>query len=276
LTLQSVEKAFQHDEKTNFLIGIQGRTEMLNRLGDALKNHPNFFERDGIFRPGNMIDYLIMHKATTKDSTHINIETLWDVVINGFNEIWPPSRTSIDGVSLGDVWPCDTIKAEDASPDSTNHFVPFHKLSQWMTYSLMEPMSKILGATIDGAELLTGLPEYRNGGLLIDSGLLRLKPEENERGLAFYKQHSGGNVDEIVPMFPGEDPVVVEWRALIVSYADIIADRIRETLKLSKSQMSLAMVLEGGTWKAGRELAEMRRPNTKGPPIAIKSDGTLF
>lgn len=276
LTLESVEKAFQHDEKANFLVGVKGRTELLNRLGGALKNHPNFFEQSGTFRPGNMIDYLIKHQVPKGEGTHIDIETLWDVVINGFNEIWPPSRTSINGVFLGDVWPCDTIKAEDASPDSTNHFVPFHKLSQWMTYSLMEPITKIFGATIDRSELLTGLPEYRNGGLLVDTGLLQLKPEEKERGLAFYEQHSSGNTDEVVPMFTGDDPVVVEWRALIVAYADVIADLIRENLKLSKSQMPLAMVLEGGTWKAGRELAERQRPNTKGPPIAIMSDGTLF
>ena len=34
--------------------------------------------------------------------------------------------------------------------------VPFHKLSQWLTYSLMEPFQKILGCEIEGVEQMTG------------------------------------------------------------------------------------------------------------------------
>ena len=41
--------------------------------------------------------------------------------------------------------------------------------------------------------------------------------------------------------------------------------------------LTLAQVLEAGTWKAGRELAEVSRPNTKEPPIGLlASDGTVF
>ncbi len=31
-----------------------------------------------------------------------------------------------------------------------------------------------------------------------------------------------------------------------------------------------------GTWKAGREIAAKLRPDTKGPPIEVISDGTVF
>ena len=41
--------------------------------------------------------------------------------------------------------------------------VPFHKLTGWTTYSLLEPMEKILGWKFDGIDDMTGLPEYRNG-----------------------------------------------------------------------------------------------------------------
>jgi len=35
--------------------------------------------------------------------------------------------------------------------------VAFHKLSQWLTYSLLEPMQKILGWEIKGTEVMTGM-----------------------------------------------------------------------------------------------------------------------
>ena len=46
-----------------------------------------------------------------------------------------------------------------------DELVPFHKLTGWTTYSLVEPIEKILGWKFDGLEDMTGLPEYRNGAL---------------------------------------------------------------------------------------------------------------
>jgi len=39
--------------------------------------------------------------------------------------------------------------------------MPFHKLSQWLTYSLLEPF-EWAGVRIHRLDELTGLPEYRN------------------------------------------------------------------------------------------------------------------
>lgn len=55
----------------------------------------------------------------------------------GFDAMWPAGRTELDGKSMGDVW------EHSALPDDgtgSSQLVPFHKLSQWMTYSLMEPL----------------------------------------------------------------------------------------------------------------------------------------
>jgi hypothetical protein len=57
---------------------------------------------------------------------------------------------------------------------------------------------------------------------------------------------------------------------------DRIADAIREKLSLTPEQLTLAQVLEGATWKGGREIAKQKRPETGGPPIEIESDGTVF
>ena len=78
--------------------------------------------------------------------------------------IWP-SRLSLAGVALGDCWRHPAIRREDA----TNGLVPFHKLSQWLSYSLIEPLQEA-GIAVTEIDGLTGLPEYRNGGLFIDFG----------------------------------------------------------------------------------------------------------
>lgn len=96
--------------------------------------------------------------------TVIPIAALWHILITGLSAIWPP-RLSLAGVSLGDVWPCTSLK--NSLPKDTfeegDDLVPFHKLTGWTTYSLQEPMEKILGWKFDGIDDMTGLPEYRNG-----------------------------------------------------------------------------------------------------------------
>jgi hypothetical protein len=83
--------------------------------------------------------------------------------MEGLNSIWPDSRTSLAGVPLGDVWPCSVLNSSSTIATDGSDLVPFHKLTGWMTYSLMEPIEKILSWKFNGKEDLTGLAEYRNG-----------------------------------------------------------------------------------------------------------------
>jgi hypothetical protein len=276
INVQVLAKAFQHSE-TNPLAGIEGRAGLLIRLADAL-NHQDFFGVDA--RPGNMLDYLLSHPSTLASSVPIvPITTLWTVLMDGFASIWPPSRTKIDGLSIGDAWPCSALPRSPPA-NAWESIVPFHKLTQWLCYSIMVPMSKLMKIHFAGAELLTGLPEYRNGGLLIDLGLLTLKPADLERGLAAYRDNAqikGQPSMEVVPLFSADDDVVVEWRALTVGFLDDLLEEVNGQLGLlGEDQLTLAQMLEAGTWKGGREIAEVSRPNTKEPPIMIRSDGTVF
>ena len=108
------------------------------------------------------------------------------------------------------------------------------------------------------ADQLTGLAEYRNGGLFVDGGVLVPKHES-----VVTEAHG-----------PGSE-VIVEWRALTVALLDRLAERVRDQLGLDAQRFPLAKVLEGGTWHAGREIArELREDGT--PPIRIESDGTVF
>ena len=57
--------------------------------------------------------------------------------MEGLASVWPPSRTKVGGVSLGDVWECDALPTDQ--PNS--NLQPFHKLSQWLTYSIVDPLT---------------------------------------------------------------------------------------------------------------------------------------
>ena len=249
-TLESVGEAILSQtfqvNPSNPLIGINGRTSLLRRLGKAVNNQPNFFGNQA--RLGHLYDYFI---SQAYDQSLSAAEILRAVLIS-LNEIWP-SRTKLADTNLGDVWhhPAAT------SDNLTNGLVPFHKLSQWLSYSLLEPLQDA-GLQITDMDALTGLPEYRNGGLFIDLGVLQAKHDS-----VLNKQYT---VDS---------EVVVEWRALTVILLDKLAERIRAKLNLNSDMLPLAKVLEGGSWSAGRCIARERRPDGSSP-LKLLSDGTVF
>jgi len=249
----------------NPMVGLEGRASLLVNLSHALKSNPTFFGVEG--RPGNMIDFLESESIADGSSRCVPLAALWHVLVSGLAPIWPKDRTTIGGVALGDVWPCEAMQASGQTEG--DELVPFHKLTGWTTYSLVEPIEKILGWKFDGLEDMTGLPEYRNGGLLMDLGVITLKP------LAIPASYYP-SVSSPIPRLPPSHPAIVEWRALTVIELDRIAEQIRAKLNLSKEQLTLAQVLESATWKGGREIAKEKRPESGGPPIDIVSDGTVF
>ena len=172
--------------------------------------------------------------------------------MDGLGPIWPASRTTIAGVSLGDAWPCSSMPS-GAGHQAWENIVPFHKLTQWLAYSLMTPMSKLMHIHFAGAELLTGLPEYRNGGLLIDTGLLTLKAPDAAKGLQAYRDNAtlkGQPNVEVVPLFTADDDVIVEWRAVTVGFLDALLGEVNKQLGLDpRDGLTLAQMLEAGSWK---------------------------
>lgn len=235
VTSKLIEEYFQVNE-TNPLVGVEGRTNLLRNLGSALENKEIF--KDG--RPGNLIDYLISKYGNTIPATG-----LLRAVLDGLGPIWP-GRETLNGVNLGDAW-----------KHSKFGLIAFHKLSQWMSYSLVEPLLEA-GINVTGAEELTGLPEYRNGGLLLDSGVLTFK-----------------NSNDLEKVWGPESDLIIEWRALTVYLLDVIGAEVQKRLGKNPKEFPLAKVLEGGTWWAGRKIAALHRAGGT-PPLNIKSDGTVF
>ncbi|CEG58444.1 URC4/urg3 family protein [Legionella fallonii] len=231
---------------TNPLEGVKGRVALLNRLGATLQQKSQYFGNEG--RLGNFYSYV----SSLNTHNTLSATTLFQAVLNAFSDIWPVRLTFHD-VSLGDVWIHNALKTN--TPGS--EYVPFHKLSQWLSYSLIEPLEQA-GIKVTDLEQLTGLPEYRNGGLLIDSELLQVK----NKNLLLQAQDPGSEA-------------IVEWRALTVSLLDEIAVLIRKQLHMDSYSLPLAKILQGGTWEAGRRIAKMKRVQGT-PPIQIISDGTIF
>jgi len=157
----------------------------------------------------------------------------------------------IDGVSIGDAWPCSVMPSHPTQP--WENIVPFHKLTQWLCYSLMQPMTKLMKVHFAGAELMTGLPEYRNGGLFVDTGLLTLKDADMQRGIQQYHENArmkGQPSMEVVPLFTVDDDVIVEWRALTVGFLDELLREVNLLLGLKGSAaLNLPQMLEAGSWK---------------------------
>jgi hypothetical protein len=260
LDVPALAKVFQATPN-NPMVGLDGRAALLARLGGVLQEAAagtwGGAAPQGAARPALMLDRLVA-SATAGDVLRISATAVLQELLTTMAPIWT-SGSRVQGLPAGDVWPHPWAGAATANgPDATTSgWVPFHKLSQWLTYSLLEPL-QWAGFEVTGTEALTGLPEYRNGGLLLDTGVLRLRdPRLAAR------------------VWRPADTLVVEWRACTVALLDELAALVRARLGCSAGQLPLTCVLEGGTWAAGREIARELRADGA-PPLRLDSDGTVF
>lgn len=232
----------------NPLAGLDGRAALLARLGRAMLVNPKVFAKHGAARAGGLFDHLVGIAADGP----LPAPAILEALLLHLAPIWP-ERLTLGGLSLGDTWRHSAIKRDDA----TDGLVPIHKLSQWLSYSLIEPV-RGAGIAVTDVDGLTGLAEYRNGGLFVDSGVIALRdPAQGRRPN------------------PVESEMIVEWRALTVALLDRIAAPVRDKLGIAAQDFPLGALLEGGTWSAGRKIAKQKRPDG-GPPFNIVSDGTVF
>ena len=249
LVTDHLASAFQVRDN-NPLVGLEGRAILLRRLGEAMQEQPEVFG-DVVQRPAGIYAQILSPVASAPPTADVAAHDILSQILMSCSGIWP-SDNAIGTVPLGDCWRHPAVRGEGLS----DGWVPFHKLSQWLTYSLLEPFAWS-GVQVRGIEQLTGLPEYRNGGLLLDAGVLRLR-----------------DADAAEETWKPGDELIVEWRALTVALLDELAPLVREQLALTAEQMPLACVLEGGTWAAGRALAQQLHQGL--PPLNIQSDGTVF
>jgi Protein of unknown function (DUF1688) len=239
ITPESLARAFQYAAE-NELVGFEERAVLLRRLGEVCVASPALFGTPA--RLGRLYDHW------SAGAQPLSANDVLGTLLKAFGAIWP-CRISLAGVPLGDCGRHPAMPGDG--------LVPFHKLCQWLAYSLIEPLDAggVRVVELDG---LTGLAEYRNGGLFLDCGVIAPRDPE-------LLQH---------PLEALSEPVV-EWRALTVTLLDQLAVLVRERLGKSADDFPLVKVLEGGSWAAGREIAFERRRDGS-PPLAVVSDGTLF
>ena len=234
---------------SNPLIGVDGRLRLINRLGQALALRADIFTcEDGSSRPGGLVDHLFrLHPDGRVPATRV-----LEILLDGLGGVWPGPYL-LGGVPLGDVW----IHRKLVTDDPTSGLMPLHRAPQWLTYTLIEPLAWA-GIEVTDLDGLTGLSDYRNGGLMIDSGLLQLR----DPALA-------------TQVHPIDAEPVVEWRALTVALIDRLAGVVRQSLGRNAWNFPIAAVMEGGTWLAGRRLAREIRADGS-PPLMVESDGALW
>jgi hypothetical protein len=263
----SIGAAFQVSE-SNPLLGAEGRAALLNRLGVAVQARSDFFGLADSPRPGGLFDALA--RRAGGGTLPLPAADILAMLLEALGTIWQ-NRPALGGVPLGDCWLHPAFGTgvgvetgawvagfgAASTPGPASRYVPLHKLSQWLSYSLIEPLVDA-GIAVCRVGELTGLAEYRNGGLFVDGGVLVPR-------------------DHAAPdhLYAVSDPFVVGWRALTVALLDRIAPMVGSRLGLTAAEFPLAKVLEGGTWAAGRLIAREKRPDG-GPPFQISSDGTVF
>jgi Protein of unknown function (DUF1688) len=241
----TLARQFQVDSD-NPLVGLEQRGALLRRLGKALADRPDLFGRTG--RPGNLVDYFL---SVARDRC-VSASRILATLLDGLSSIWPSGLT-IDGRPIGDAGRHPAAR----TGDDTDEIVPFHKLSQWLAYSLIEPL-EAAGLAVERLDEFTALAEYRNGGLLVDLGVIRPRAAIDPR-----LRHEVAS------------ELVVEWRALTVALMDPLVDLVRAKLGLD-STFTMPQLLQGGTWSAGRKIAHALRPPDGPSPIAVAADGTVF
>ncbi|KAF5641679.1 DUF1688 domain protein [Fusarium sp. NRRL 25303] len=263
---------------SNPVVGLDVRLQLLRDIGASLLKA----KTDGISnaRPTDLIGEISFITEQTvvfsnagpdilldvaPSTAPLDYAILWNTLQKLLIPAWPKTRTHIRGYPFGDAWPLAVLG--DSSSD-TGIIQPFHKLTQWLGYSLKVPFIRILGREWTNTQLGTGLPEYRNGGLFVDMGVLTLNPQTLQAAQAASGQD--------LPLLDATSDAIVEWRAITVALLDRVHVLISKRFAEKGVAITMAQMLGAGSWKAGREIAARLRPSTKSSPILIDGDGTIF
>ncbi|HEX7836767.1 MAG TPA: DUF1688 family protein, partial [Kofleriaceae bacterium] len=135
----------------NPLAGFAGRVDLLRALGAAVAASPRLFAGG---RPGGILDHFAASSEAPGDAARrtptalpagrrsspvgsIDATAILGALLEGLAPIWP-GRIELGGTNLGDVWRHPAAGGTGPSAG----LVPFHKLSQWLAYSLFEPLER--------------------------------------------------------------------------------------------------------------------------------------
>ena len=250
-------RAIFQSSPSNPVVGLDARAAMLVRLGHALQDEAARDAARGLpaqARPGLLFDRITGYGTRQE----VSASDVLGHVLRVFSPVWPAGG-KVQGLPAGDVWPhlwAGSTVGGQQQDRTTDGWVPFHQLAQWITFSLLEPLSWA-GIRVTGVDALTALPDARNAGLLIDAGVI--VPRDPRLLARTWKP---------------QDELVIEWRAMTVLLLDELAVLVRQRLSLSAEQLPMPCFMEGGSDAAGLEWAKSLRPDGT-PAVRLESDGIL-
>lgn len=250
-------RAIFQSSPSNPVVGLDARAAMLARLGHALQDEAARDAARGLpaqARPGLLFDRITGYGTRQA----VSATEVLGHVLRVFLSVWP-AGSKVQGLPAGDVWPhlwAGSAVAGQLQDRTTEGWVPFHQLAQWITCSLLEPLTWA-GIRVTAVEALTALPDARNAGLLIDAGVI--VPRDPRLLARTWKP---------------QDELVIEWRAMAVVLLDELAVLVRQRLGLTAEQLPMPCFMEGGSAAAGAEWARSLRPDGT-PPVRVEGDGIL-
>ena len=152
----AVESAFQSGEG-NRLEGASGRASLLNRLGAVVRSRPDLFALGDRPRPGGLFDALML-RASGGDNLCGNGAGAAARGARAYLAGAPDAGRRVVGRLL-------VASGLHGGPAATDRYVPLHKLSQWLAYSLLEPLEQA-GLRVVDVGALTGLRSIATAGCL--------------------------------------------------------------------------------------------------------------
>ena len=222
----------------NSIIGIKNRHSLLINLGKTLK-------KNKLSRPSDFFD-----KYNINDT--ISVKELWNFIVNDFKDIWNIYNKD-DKETIGDIWTHPYLKIPCIEK---SELMPFHKISQWIIYSLIDVIKNYGNYKITDTMILSALPEYRNAGLLLEYQVITPKNR-----LAFSK------------IYTIKDTFVVELRGLTIAILEYLLNDINSERSIEE-KYSMSEFLENGSWSLGREIAYKK--NNGDLPINLILEGNYF
>ena len=227
------------------MVGLAGRVALLQRLGQVVADAADAAAGAGVVARMGSWPMLLLHEAV---GGRLPAARILAAVLHRLGPIWPGRQTFARGQP-----------GRHLGRTRAWAWCPLHKLSQWLTYSMLEPL-QAAGIEVTDLDALTGLAEYRNGGLFLDGGLLRAKHPRRAAASVHPVDAAGDRRMARVDRGPDRSH---RGRAAPAAWA------------WTPQSLPLAKVLEGGTWRAGRAIAAELRPDAS-PPVRVHSDGTVF
>ena len=116
----------------NPLVGLRARAALLRRLGARARSDGRTCSAARPRGPGNIVDHLLGRRRRERRGAGACSTLLLDGVVADL------------AVRTGDrrrpARRCRPPSGGRCADDATDGIVPFHKLSQWLTYSLIEPL----------------------------------------------------------------------------------------------------------------------------------------